>query len=45
MFLHRLLTVILLVLLILHVHEEIERQHQNKEVNFPEMTEQLLSSL
>ncbi len=43
MFLHRVLTVILLVLLVLHVHEEIERQHQNREVNFPEMTEQSLS--
>lgn len=39
MFLHRLLTVILLVLIVLHVHDEIERQHQNREVNFPEMTE------
>ncbi|MFE4759262.1 ferric reductase-like transmembrane domain-containing protein [Bacillus mycoides] len=43
MFLHRVLTVILLVLIVLHVHEEIERQHQNREVNFSEMTEQSLS--
>ncbi len=34
MFLHRLLTVILLILLVLHVHEEIERQHQNRELYF-----------
>lgn len=43
MFLHRVLTIILLVLLILHVHVEIERQHHNREVNFPEMTEQSLN--
>ncbi|MFE3572951.1 ferric reductase-like transmembrane domain-containing protein [Lysinibacillus sp. NPDC059133] len=42
-FLHRVLTVILLVLLILHVHEEIERQHQYREANFPDITEQSLS--
>ena len=39
MLLHRALTVILLVLLVLHIEEEIDRQHQNVEVNFPEMTE------
>ncbi|WP_313894536.1 ferric reductase-like transmembrane domain-containing protein [Psychrobacillus sp.] len=39
MFLHRVLTVILIVLIVLHVHEEIERQHQYREANFPEMTE------
>ena len=31
LFLHRVLTVILLILLVLHVHEEIERQHQNRD--------------
>ncbi|GGH20941.1 ferric reductase-like transmembrane domain-containing protein [Paenibacillus segetis] len=45
MFLHRLLTIILLVLLVLHVHEEIDRQHHNKEVNFPEISEQSLNQL
>ena len=30
MFLHQVLTIILLVLLILHVHEEIDRQHHKK---------------
>ncbi len=39
MFLHRVLTVILLVLLILHVEEEIDRQYQNSEVNVPVMTD------
>lgn len=39
MFLHRVLTVILLVLLVLHIEEEIDRQHQNRDVNFPEMIE------
>ena len=34
MFLHRWLTIILLVLLVLHIHEEIEREHQNREINF-----------
>lgn len=43
MLLHRVLTVILLVFLVFHVHEEIDHQHQNKEVNFPEMIEQQLS--
>lgn len=43
MFLHRVLTVILLVLLVLHVHQEIERQHHNSEINFPEMIEQSLN--
>lgn len=30
MLLHRVLTVLLLVLIVLHVHEEIELQHQNR---------------
>lgn len=31
MFLHRVLTVVLLVLIALHVHEEIDREHKNRE--------------
>lgn len=42
MFLHRVLTVILLILLVLHVHEEIERQHHS-EVNLSEITGQSLN--
>jgi DMSO/TMAO reductase YedYZ heme-binding membrane subunit len=39
MFLHRVLTVILLILLVLHVEEEIDHQHQKREIK----TEQSLN--
>ncbi|MEK4510914.1 ferric reductase-like transmembrane domain-containing protein [Paenibacillus sp. FSL K6-2524] len=42
MFIHRVLTVLLLVLLVLHVHEEIDGQRQNRKVSLTEMAEQSL---
>lgn len=43
MLLHRVFTILLLVLLVLHVEEEIDRQHEKREVDLSKVIEQSLS--